>query len=79
MSLTARGRPAEALPILEHGVAVARWRDQPLLLVRALRYLAETLAALGEHDRSDAAFAEARSVLAACVDPANPRRRGRIG
>jgi len=69
-SLAAQGRSAEALPVLEHGVAVARFRGQPLLLVKALRYLAETLAVLGEQDRSDAASAEARSVLAACVDPA---------
>jgi LuxR family maltose regulon positive regulatory protein len=69
VSLTARGRPAEALPMLEHGVAVTRWRGQPILLARALRYLADTLAVLGEHDRSDATTAEARSILAACVDP----------
>jgi LuxR family maltose regulon positive regulatory protein len=69
VSMAARGQPAEALPVLEHGVAVARWRGQPLLLVWALRYLADTLAILGRHDRSDAASAEARSVLAACVNP----------
>jgi LuxR family maltose regulon positive regulatory protein len=69
VSMAARGRQAEALPVLEHGVAVARWRGQPLLLVWALRYLADTLTFLGRQDRSDAASAEARSVLAACVNP----------
>jgi ATP/maltotriose-dependent transcriptional regulator MalT len=71
-SLTARGRPAEALPILEQSVALARFQGQPILLVRTLRYLAETLAMLGEHDRSASASAEARSVLAACADPGLP-------
>ena len=70
VSLAARGRLAEALPVLEHAIAIARFQAQPLLLIRALRYLAETLAVLRECDRSGAASAEARSVLAACVDPA---------
>jgi len=68
--LAARGRPAEALPVLEHAIAVARFQGQPLLLMRALRCLAETLAVLGERDRAVAASTEARSILAACVDPA---------
>ena len=42
VSLAARSRPVEALPLLERGVAVARFQGQPLLLVRALRYLGET-------------------------------------
>ena len=55
--------------LLEHSIAVARFQAQPLLLIRALRHLAETLAVLRERDRSAAASAEARSILAACVDP----------
>ena len=55
--------------LLEHSIAVARFQAQPLLLIRALRHLAETLAVLRERDRSAVASAEARSILAACVDP----------
>lgn len=73
LSLTARGRAAEARPILEHGVAIARAQGQPLLLVRTLRYLADALDSLGEHQRAAAANAEARSILAACVDSADLR------
>jgi LuxR family maltose regulon positive regulatory protein len=69
VSLAARGRRAEAVPILEHGVVLARWRGQARLLVLALRHLAETLALLGELEMSLVAAAEARSVVAACADP----------
>jgi LuxR family maltose regulon positive regulatory protein len=69
-SLNARGRHAEALPVLERGVVLARFQSQPLVLIRALRYLAGTLTVLGQHERAAAAAAEVRSVLAACVDPA---------
>jgi LuxR family maltose regulon positive regulatory protein len=40
------------------------------VLIRALRYLSETLTALGQHERAAVTAAEARSVVAACVDPA---------
>jgi LuxR family maltose regulon positive regulatory protein len=70
MSLTARGRPAEALPVLERGVALARFQGQPLVLLRTLRYLAETLTMLGRHEQAEAVTAEARAVRAGCVDPA---------
>jgi LuxR family maltose regulon positive regulatory protein len=70
MSLIARGRPAEAVPVLERGVTLARFQGQPLVLLRTLRYLAEALTRLGRHDHAAAVAAEARSVLAACVDPA---------
>jgi LuxR family maltose regulon positive regulatory protein len=69
-SLIARGRPAEALPVLEDGVALARFQSQPLVLLRTLGYLVEALSMLGHHERAAAVAAEARSVLAACVDPA---------
>jgi LuxR family maltose regulon positive regulatory protein len=70
VSLTAHRRPAEALPVLEHAVALARFQAQPLLLVRTLSYLADALTMLAKHDQADAVAAEARAVLAACVDPA---------
>jgi len=70
LSLTARGRPIEALPILEQAVALAHFQAQPLVLVRALRYLADALTMLGRHDDARAANAEVSFILAACVDPA---------
>jgi LuxR family maltose regulon positive regulatory protein len=70
MSLTARGKPAEALPVLELGVSLARFQAQPLVLLRTLSYLAETLALLGRHEQAAVVSAEARAVRAACVDPA---------
>lgn len=69
-SLIARGRAIEAVPILEHGVAVARIQGQPLVLVRTLRSLVRALTMLGQHEKAAAASAEVRSILAACVDPA---------
>jgi ATP/maltotriose-dependent transcriptional regulator MalT len=70
MSLNARGRPAEALPVLKHGVELARFQGQPILLLRTLRCLAEALTMLGRNEEAAPVLAEARSVLAACVDPA---------
>jgi LuxR family maltose regulon positive regulatory protein len=69
VSLTARARHEEAMPVLEHGVAVARFRGQPLLLARALRHLAAAASASGQPEKSAAAAAEAHVVLAACVPP----------
>ena len=77
MSLNARGRYDEALPVLERAVALARFPGQPLILVRTLRYLAETLTTLGRTDEAARAAAEARSVLAACADPARARAPSR--
>jgi LuxR family maltose regulon positive regulatory protein len=70
-SLTDRGRPAEALPVLEHAVALARFQGQPLVLVRTLQYLGEAHRVLDRREAAASATAEARSVLAACVDPAS--------
>jgi LuxR family maltose regulon positive regulatory protein len=70
-SLTDRGRPSEAAPVLERAVEIARPQGQPLVLARALRYLTEALTALGRQDEAAAVSAEARDVLASCVDPAS--------
>ena len=69
VSLAARGRPAEALPLTERGVALSRTFGQPIQLANALLSQAPVLRALGEHKRAADAIAEARSVLEACPDP----------
>ncbi len=69
VSLAARGRPGEALPLTERGVALSRTFGQPIQLANALLGHAPVLRALGEHKRAADAIAEARSVLEACPDP----------
>ncbi len=69
VSLAARGRPGEALPLIERGVALSRSFGQPIQLANALLAQAPVLRALGEHQRAADAIAEARSVLQACPDP----------
>ena len=69
VSLTARGRPGQALPLIERGVAYSRTFGQPIQLANALLGQAPVLRALGEHQRAAAAIAEARSVLDSCPDP----------
>ena len=69
VSLAARGRPAEALPLTERGVALSRTFGQPIQLANALLGHAPVLRALGQHKRAADAIAEARSVLGACPDP----------
>ena len=66
VSLAARGRPEEALPLIERGVAFSRTFGQPIQLANALLSQAPVLRALGEHQRAADAIAEARSIL----DPA---------
>ena len=68
-SLAARGRPDEALPLIEHGVAMARSFGQPLQVAHALLGQARVLRALGEHKAATAAVADASSVLEQCPDP----------
>ncbi len=68
-SLAARGRPEEALPLIEHGISLARIFGQPLQVAHALLGQAPVLRALGEHKAATAAIAEARSVLERCPDP----------
>ncbi len=69
VSLAARGRPEEALPLIEHGVALARTFGQPIQLAHALLCQARVLGVLGEHKAATAAIADAKSVLEHCPDP----------
>ena len=69
VSLAARGRPEEALPLIERGVALSRTFGQPIQLANALLGQAPVLRALGEHQRAADAIAEARSILRSCPDP----------
>ena len=69
VSLAARGRPGEALPLIERGVALSRTFGQPIQLANALLGQAPVLRALGEHQRAADAVAEARSILGSCPDP----------
>ena len=69
VSLAARGRPEEALPLIERGVALSRTFGQPIQLANALLSQAPVLRALGEHQRAADAIAEARSILDSCPDP----------
>ena len=68
-SLAARGRPGEALPLIERGVALSRTFGQPIQLANALLAQVPVLRALGEHQRAADAVAEAKSILQACPDP----------
>ena len=68
VSLAARARPTDALPVMEHSVDVARFRGRPMLLERALRNYASVLRTMGEHEKSDAARAEAQSIRDAHPD-----------
>ncbi len=69
VSLAARGRPGEALPLIDRGVAFSRTFGQPIQLANALLGQAPVLRALGEHQRAADAIAEARSILGSCPDP----------
>ncbi len=69
VSLAARGRPEEALPLTDRGVALSRTFGQPIQLANALLSHAPVLRALGEHQRAADAIAEARSILGSCPDP----------
>ena len=69
LSLAARGRPGEALPLIDRGVALSRTFGQPIQLANALLGQAPVLRALGEHQRAADTVAEARSILGSCPDP----------
>ena len=69
VSLTRRGRPRQALALIERAVAVLRSRGQPIELAKALLCQVSALRGLGEHERSKAAIAEARFILEACPNP----------
>ena len=69
MSFALRGRPAEALPLIERSVAVLRSGGQPIDLAEALLRQVQVLRALGERERSQATLAEARFTIESCPDP----------
>jgi LuxR family maltose regulon positive regulatory protein len=69
VSLAARGRPAEALPLIDRSAAVLRSRGQPIEVAMALQHQGSVLRALGAHERSQAAITEARSIIGSCPDP----------
>ncbi len=64
-SLAAHGQAAEALPVLEHAVALARFGGQPGVLTWALGSYASVLCELGDHEHARAALAETRSIRGA--------------
>ena len=69
VSLAARGRPMEALVLIEQGIALARAFGQPIQLAYALLCQVPVLRTVGEREAATAAIAEARSVLDRCPDP----------
>ena len=69
VSLAAYGRPGEALPLIERGIAFSRTFGQPIQLANALLSQAPVLRALGEHTRAADAITEVRSILESCPDP----------
>ena len=69
VSFARRGRPAEALPLIDHSAAVLRSGGQPIDLAKALLRQVPVLRALGERERSQAAIAEARFIIDSCPDP----------
>jgi LuxR family maltose regulon positive regulatory protein len=75
MSLVAGGNFSEALPLLEHGVAVLRSWGQPTELANAQIYLASALRATGERRAAEEAIADARTTVDGCPDPAFLRDR----
>ena len=75
VSFAQRGRPAQALPLIERSVAVLRAGGQPTDLAEALLRQVPVLRALGEHERSRAAIAEARFIIESCPDPGILTRR----
>ena len=65
-----RGRPEEAQPLIERSIGfLQRFKGEPTQVAAGLPLHASVLRTLGERERSQAAIAEARSVLASCPDP----------
>ena len=69
VSAARHGRPAEALPLIDRGIAILRSRGQPAELAQALLRQAAVLRQLGERERAQAAAAEAKLIIGSCPDP----------
>ena len=69
VSLAARGRPGDALPLIQCGAAFLRSRGQPIQVAMALLHQGPVLRALGERERAQAAITEAASLIGSCPDP----------
>jgi LuxR family transcriptional regulator, maltose regulon positive regulatory protein len=69
VSLAARGRPQDALPLIERGTAFLRSRGQPIPVAMALLHQGPVLRALGEREHAQAAITEAKSLIGSCPDP----------
>ena len=69
VSSARRGRPTEALPLIDRGIAVLRFRGQPIDLAKGLLRQVPVLRALGERERSQAMVDEARFIIESCPDP----------
>ena len=69
VSFALRGRPAEALPLIDRSVTVLRSGGQPIDLAKALLRQVPVLRAMGERGRAQAAIAEARFIIESCPDP----------
>lgn len=69
VSLSARGRPAGAKPVIERGIAsLRRSGAQPTDMAMALMHHVSVLSALGDRERPPQLIAEARSILGSCPD-----------
>jgi ATP/maltotriose-dependent transcriptional regulator MalT len=69
VSLAARGRLQDALPLIERGAVFLRSRGQPAEVAMALLHQGPVLRALGERERAQAAITEATSIIGSCPDP----------
>lgn len=69
VSLAARGKLAEALPLFTRAVTVLRSYGQPLDLAHALIKQAVVLRAAGDRSAAAAVIAEARASVDSCPDP----------
>jgi ATP/maltotriose-dependent transcriptional regulator MalT len=90
VSLQARGKLEEALPVLEQGVAILRSVRHPQNLAHALIRQAAVLRAVDRRETAAEAIAEARAAVDSCPDPRHldvwladlerpPRTQHRVG
>jgi len=70
VSLAARGRPEEAQPLIERGIALMlRCWGEPTQVANAMLHHAAVLRTLGKCERSKAVITEAGSIIESCPDP----------